>query len=128
MRARKQLRRFEGQRITVRGFIVGKGNKRGERGAYIKTLCIKDIVDIYDNHDLAPHVWITYSKDWKFVKIGDYVQFSAQVMSYVKNKYDRKRRKTSMVDFGFTKIEDVIVVTRREDVYPSTAPGTRSGA
>ena len=98
---RVKLRKFLGQRISVKGTITGTG-------LFKHQLCIniKDISDTIFQEKLCDHIWIKVGKNLvkndQEVFRGDVIRFEGRVIQYTKAN--------GMVDFGFKNVSNVRIV------------------
>lgn len=80
---RKELKKYNGQRLSVTAIFERFGSKNGWHAPQ-KTILLKDIK--YGDELLTDHIWFTCGKTFESLDLvqGDVIQFDARVNSYTK--------------------------------------------
>lgn len=95
---RKELGKYEGQRIRIRATFERFGTKSGFKGPE-KTILLKDIQKIDEDVLLADHLWFTCGKTFDRLNLhtGDTITFNARVSKYEKGYQGRRAEETGEV-------------------------------
>ena len=83
---RKALKAFDHQRFTIQATVARFGQKRGWRGATLRTILLLDVRRAQDGLLLTDHLWFTCGTTFDRLHLhpGDRIQFDARVAPYEK--------------------------------------------
>ena len=81
---RKELKKYNGDRLRFSAIIERFGEKPAYRGFPIPTLLLKNVTLLDTNKVVTDHLWFTKGKSWENFKVGDTIEFDARVTTYEK--------------------------------------------
>ncbi len=87
---RKELKRYNGERLRFTAEVERFGEKASFRGAPIPTLLLKNVRILGQEVIITDHLWFTKGKSWDACRPGTHVAFDARVTPYEKGYKGRK--------------------------------------
>ena len=81
---RKKLKPYLNQRVRFKAIVESFGKKASFRGDDVDTVLLSNVIIVEGNIHATNHIWITKTKMWQTIEIGDVVNFNAKVVAYTK--------------------------------------------